>query len=226
MTTNCIDSRASSVAAFWSQAELAEHLTCDQGHWRIVRESLAISVVGSVLFGCALGAYALSAPQLIVSAIKVPLLLLGTTILCFPAFWILQSGRDGRPLTLVRSATVQALALATTGAIWGALALPLLFLVTSTAQYGLAQVLALAVGGVGGLVGMGRFLGAYRSACAVEGTKVRKAPLALYSVLFATVGMQLAWVLRPFIGDPGQPFETFRHLGGNMFSHILGLLGS
>jgi len=218
-----IDSTAPACSPFWSQLELAAYLDKDRGHWRLVRANLLLSIAGSALFGMALGAYGLSAPQILISTIKVPLLLLGTTVLCFPTFWVLQSGRECRPLTLARSASVQSLALATTGVIWGALAPPLLFLVVSTSHYRLTQFLALTVGGVGGLLGLMRFLRAYTSACAVEGIEVRFKSLVLFFVLFATVGAQLAWVLRPFIGDPGQPFELFRRLGGNMFTHILGL---
>jgi hypothetical protein len=48
--------------------------------------------------------------------------------------------------------------------------------------------------------------------------------LAVYLSLFAAVGGQLAWVLRPFIGDPGQPFALFREAGGSMLGHIIDLL--
>lgn len=41
-----------------------------------------------------------------------------------------------------------------------------------------------------------------------------------WMVLFALVGAQMAWVLRPFIGDPGQPFTFFRPRGSNFFISV------
>jgi hypothetical protein len=47
--------------------------------------------------------------------------------------------------------------------------------------------------------------------------------------IFAVVGMQMAWVLRPLIGDPSQPFTWFRPRESNFFQSVLqtlaGLLG-
>lgn len=51
----------------------------------------------------------------------------------------------------------------------------------------------------------------------------------IWMIVFGLVGMQMAWVLRPFIGHPNQRFEWFRQQGGNFFesvySHIQHLVG-
>jgi len=39
-------------------------------------------------------------------------------------------------------------------------------------------------------------------------------------VIFALVGAQMSWVLRPFIGDPAQPFEWFRQRQSNFFEAL------
>lgn len=45
-------------------------------------------------------------------------------------------------------------------------------------------------------------------------------------VLFGLVGAQMAWVLRPFIGTPDQPFSWFRPRQSNFFEAILHALTS
>jgi hypothetical protein len=40
-------------------------------------------------------------------------------------------------------------------------------------------------------------------------------------VVFAVVGAQMGWVLRPFIGNPGEPFEWFRARESNFFEAVL-----
>jgi hypothetical protein len=47
----------------------------------------------------------------------------------------------------------------------------------------------------------------------------------LWIALYAFVGSQMAWTLRPFVGAPGLPFELFRQLGGNFYANILASIG-
>ena len=42
----------------------------------------------------------------------------------------------------------------------------------------------------------------------------------LWLLLFALVGAQMGWVLRPFIGNPNLPFTLFRHRESNFFEAI------
>ena len=39
-------------------------------------------------------------------------------------------------------------------------------------------------------------------------------------IVFALVGAQMSWVLRPFIGDPDSPFAWFRPRGSNFFTAV------
>ncbi|MFY1673526.1 hypothetical protein ACN27G_26780 [Plantactinospora sp. WMMB334] len=50
--------------------------------------------------------------------------------------------------------------------------------------------------------------------------------LYIWILLFGFVGTQLAWTLRPFFGDPNQPFSIFRSIDGNFYAEILRSLGS
>ena len=38
--------------------------------------------------------------------------------------------------------------------------------------------------------------------------------------MFALVGAQMSWVLRPFIGSRGTPFQWFRPRGSNFFEAV------
>ncbi|MEX0655728.1 MAG: hypothetical protein WD534_08680 [Phycisphaeraceae bacterium] len=44
-----------------------------------------------------------------------------------------------------------------------------------------------------------------------------RAVFRIWVVVFALIGAQMSWVLRPFIGNPGQPFTWFRAREGNFF---------
>jgi hypothetical protein len=183
-------------------------------------QALMCSLGGAALFGIALGSFGGSGMQMLSAGLKAPMLLLGTTALCLPAFHVMQLTRSPRPLPLARALSVQAHALAATGLWWGALSLPLLFLASTVQHYRLAQGLALAVGAVGGLVGLMRFR---ERLVAVSGPGSRRM-LTGWFVLYAVVGAQLSWFLRPFLGAPGQPFELVRGLRSNFFAFAVGPL--
>lgn len=48
----------------------------------------------------------------------------------------------------------------------------------------------------------------------------------IWTTVFALVGAQMSWVLRPFIGNPGQAFEWFRERESNFFLAVFRTLGS
>jgi hypothetical protein len=47
-----------------------------------------------------------------------------------------------------------------------------------------------------------------------------KTVFACWVVIFGLVGAQMSWILRPFIGSPGSPFEIFRPRGSNFFEAV------
>ncbi len=51
------------------------------------------------------------------------------------------------------------------------------------------------------------------------GNHVRKV-FACWVVVFGLVGAQMAWLLRPFVGDPSRPFEWFRERDSNFFEAV------
>ena len=63
------------------------------------------------------------------------------------------------------------------------------------------------------------------SAVGKEGGGTRRNVVRFWTLLYAFVGSQMAWTLRPFIGAPSMKFELFRQLGGNFYSNVLVSLG-
>jgi hypothetical protein len=49
-----------------------------------------------------------------------------------------------------------------------------------------------------------------------------KTVFRIWVIVFGLVGCQMAWVLRPFIGHPGEPFTWFRHPHSNFFQAVAG----
>ncbi len=55
-------------------------------------------------------------------------------------------------------------------------------------------------------------------------TRKARSLFRAWVLVFALVGAQMSWVLRPFIGDPNAPFEIFRHRQGNFFLAVISSL--
>lgn len=56
-------------------------------------------------------------------------------------------------------------------------------------------------------------------------TRKARSLFRAWVLVFALVGAQMSWVLRPFIGDPAAPFEIFRHREGNFFLAVISAMG-
>ncbi len=50
--------------------------------------------------------------------------------------------------------------------------------------------------------------------------KKAKSVFRIWIIVFALVGAQMSWVLRPFIGSPDKPFTFFREQEGNFFIRV------
>jgi hypothetical protein len=188
---------------------------------RAALQSLFLALAGSALFGLWTGLYAMTAPQFLASLLKAPLLLVGTTAICFPSFFVVQYVLAPRALSLRSAALLQASTLAIIASTWVVVALPCSLFIASAQNYAATKLLVTLVAGFGGIIGLGWFVRGFRGASSAEGQPGRVMFLLPYCVLFALVGTQLAWSLRPFLGSPSQEFTLFRTLGGNLFESLL-----
>ena len=183
--------------------------------------ALSILLALSALYGAAAGAYAGPA-QAVSSALKLPLLFLGTLAICFPGFFVIQVLLGSR----LRLAQVLALVLGalSLSAILLAAVVPItaFFLFTGANYYFLTLLHVLIVLGAG-LVGMAVLHDGLAFACEKRGVYPKKAMtiMKVWAILFAFVGIQLAWNLQPFVGDRGLSFKLFRHNEGNFYTAVV-----
>ena len=96
------------------------------------------------------------------------------------------------------------------------------FLFTGANYYFLTLLHVLIVLGAG-LLGMAVLHDSLAFACEKRGIYPKKAMtiMKVWAVLFAFVGIQMAWNLQPFVGDRGRPFQLFRHKEGNFYTAVV-----
>lgn len=172
-------------------------------------------------FGAVAGAY--SGPAQALSAgIKLPFLFFATFVICFPAFYVVQV-LVGSRLRLKQVVVLVGGALALTSILLAALVPITVFFLITGANYYFQHLLNIAIAGVAGLFGMYALHDGLSVVCEKRGVYPRKALTIMraWALLFAFVGIQLAWNLRPFLGDKNQPFRVFGEYQGNFYAAII-----
>ena len=228
-------------SGFWRQVdymlqhpeEISESLRRDDQTWKIIRIMFIIAVAMSATYGAVMGATNLlqgsdlsglaKFVMITVSAVKVPVLFLLTlVIVVFPIY--VSSAFVGTRFTFAQIAGYMVTACCVTSVALASMAsVSFFFALTSTSYHfiKLLHVLVFAYAGVTGLTYLGRALD---EAATLQG---KHAPFGLRIVwlaLYSFVGTQLAWVLRPFIGNPDKPFELFRPRSGNFYESVFNSL--
>ncbi|MBC8108566.1 MAG: hypothetical protein H7Z14_18415 [Anaerolineae bacterium] len=170
---------------------------------RSARTALACALI----YGAAMGCSDARPIQILYSAIKLPLLLSVTFVFCLPSFFVINTVVGVRQdfLRVLRAL------LASQASITVALCsfAPLtLFWYLSTGNHELHilfNVIAFGVASVAGQVVLRRHYAPLTASAPVH-TKLLK----LWLIVFSFVGIQAAWVLRPFIGDPTRGTQFMR----------------
>lgn len=160
--------------------------------------------------------------QVVYSGTKVPLLLLVTFAVSLPSFFVLNTlfglrddfGPAVRALLATQAGlTVILAALAPFTALWYA----------SSADYREATAFNGLMFAVATISAQGLLRHYYRPL--IERHARHRWLLRTWLVVYAFVGIQMAWVLRPFIGDPQQPLQFFRdEAWGNAYVVVAQLL--
>lgn len=186
----------------------------------------AMIVAFTPVYGALMGSYQLDEPerllQVAYSSIKAPLLLGVTTLLCLPGFFVLNTVlglrddfRDALQAILAGQAGL-AIALASLGPFTR-------FWYFTTEDYRAALLFNAFMFTIATAAGQLVMLRYYR--VLIRRNSRHWLMLALWVVLYAFVGIQMGWILRPFVGSPGMPVSFFReHAFTNAYVVVVELL--
>lgn len=214
---------------------LAGRITIPTG--TLVRASFLLGAA----YGAFMGMFAVlrdshpSWEQWAATAVKVPLLFLATLVVTFPSLYVFSALANSRlqaaeTLRLLLAAiTVNLALLASFGPVTA-------FFTLSTESYPFLVVLNVAFFAVSGFVGLfflRRVLatvftagedaaeGAPPSPTRRQDARAGQSVFRVWIFVYGVVGAQMAWILRPFIGTPTDPFTFFRERDSNFFAGVL-----
>ena len=191
-----------------------------------MRSMLISSIAFFALYGAVMGSTH-SLWQVLSSAVKLPLLFLATLMVCSPTLYFFNL-IFGSNQSLSQNFALILSAITVTAVLLLSFAPVVLFFLLTTSHYQFFKLLNVGVFTVAGVVGV-LFLSqgmVIVSASGREGADTRRIVLWLWVLLYAFVGSQMAWTLRPFIGTPSiMEFELFRQLGGNFYADVFASIG-
>lgn len=170
--------------------------------------------------------------QLLAGMVKLPALFLLTLLVTFPSLYVFNA-LVGTRLTFTAVLRLLIAAIVVNLAVAASLGTILAFFTLSTTSYHFMIVLNVVLLAIAGAVGLGFLLQTLKRLTPVNDAS---APLNsddpkpqneaantifyVWIVIYALVGMQMGWLLRPFIGLPGSKFEWFRDREGNFFQGL------
>jgi hypothetical protein len=175
-----------------------------------LRDLLLLIVTAGACYGACMGTFAYEPVRsmlMLYSAMKIPILIVLTTLVCLPAFFVLNTAagvRDdfGKALRAVLSAQG-----AFTVTLAG-LAPVVMFIYTTGVNHRFALLTNGAIFLGATIVAQVVLWARYRRLIAAN--RVHVAMMASWMLLYGFVAVQMAWMLRPFVGDPAKPVTFLR----------------
>lgn len=205
---------------------------------KIEQKIIALLVSSSIFFavyGLIIGA-SNSWLQSASSAIKLPALYLITLVICLPTLYFFDI-LMGSSLQFAQYLALMLTTVSVISVLLFAFAPVTLFFLISIRDYNFFLFINLVIFSITGLVGVSLFYQAMQTVVRPAVLKVRDADprdpepshqdmrqrlLKGWLVLYALVGSQLGWTLRPFFGAPDQAFQLFRpEIEGNFYQQVI-----
>ncbi|MFN0132666.1 MAG: hypothetical protein ACKVW3_09085 [Phycisphaerales bacterium] len=174
------------------------------------RDLCLLLVASAALYGLCMGAFRLSpdrAVLLVYVAVKVPILIALTTILCLPGYFVLNSVLGLRRDLGIALRAILAGQAALTASL-ASLAPITLFVYACGVSHRHALLFNAAMFTIATALGQIILLRRYRPL--VRANQRHRFMLWTWVTLYAFVGIQLGWMLRPFVGSPNMPVRFLR----------------
>lgn len=187
----------------------------------LILEQLLVICVLTFLYGIVMGSYH-SFLQSLMAGLKVTFLFLGTIAICFPSFFVIQQVL-GSKMSIRQMIIIVLSGFVLTSAIALSFSPIIILFQITGGNYHFLQLLHVAVFSFAGIFGMRLMIEALKTACEKKSIypRIGVAVFRIWIIIFAFVGIQLAWNLRPFLCEKDEEFKIFRKYEGNFYTAIV-----
>jgi hypothetical protein len=158
--------------------------------------------------------------MILITGIKVPVLYLLTLLIVFPPVYVLNAFVGAR-LAFRQMVTLLLSSVAITVTVLSSMATVAFFFSLTSRSYDFIKLLHVLFFVYAGLAGLAYLTKTVKSISLINKRPTPRWLFVFWLFLYMFVGTQLAWVLRPFVGWPGQEFRVFRPRSGNFYESVI-----
>lgn len=211
--------------AFQNSDDYFEMLSDRRNSQKFILQQLMFILLFTFLYGIIMGSYN-GWLQSIVTGIKVPVLILISLLVCFPALYVIQS-MIGSTMTIYQMANIifsGFFVFSTIALSFGPIVI--FFMITSD-SYSFLKLLHVAIFTFSGIFAVKTIINGLKFSCERKNLYPKRGMtiFRIWVFILAFVSSQLAWNLRPFVGSRELPFELFREREGNFFIAVINSVG-
>lgn len=199
----------------------------DTGYSRkYVLKQILVIFLFSFLYGIVMGSYN-GFLQSMVTGIKIPCLIFLSIFLCFPALFVIQY-MIGSTMTLYQMANIILSGFIVFSTIAMSFAPIVVFFMVTANNYAFLKLLHVAIFTFSGIFAIKTIINGLKYSCEKKNIypKLGMTIFKIWIFIFAFVSSQLAWNLRPFVGDRKLKFEFFRARESNFYVAVIQSVGN
>ena len=187
---------------------------------KLIINQVLIICAFTFIYGVVMGSYH-SVIQSVVAGVKVLVLFICTLIICFPSFFVIQQVL-GSKMNFRQMIVIVLSGFVLTSSIAISFSPIVIFFQITGDNYHFLQLLHVAIFLFSGFFGMRLMVDALKFACDKKSIypQIGVSVFRIWIIIFAFVGIQLAWNLRPFLSDKNEDFKMFRKYEGNFYTAI------
>jgi hypothetical protein len=186
----------------------------------VIKQILFI-LLFSFIYGLVMGGYN-GVQQSLVTGVKIPCLIFLSLLICFPALFVIQY-MIGSTMTINQMTNIILSGFIVFTTIALSFAPIVLFFMVTSDNYAFIKLLHVSIFTFSGIFAVKTIITGLTFSCEKKniypklGMKIFK----IWVVILAFVSSQLAWNLRPFVGDRTLAFELFRPRQGNFYVAVI-----
>src|SRR5664280_3644089 len=206
---------------FQHSEEYFEMLSDNTFSRKYVFKQMLFILLFTFIYGIVMGSYN-GFMQSMVTGIKIPCLIFLSLMICFPALFVIQY-MIGSTMTIYQIANIMLSGFFVFSTISLSFAPIVIFFMITSDNYAFLKLLHVAIFTFSGIFAVRTIIGGLTFSCEKKniypklGMKIFK----IWVVILAFVSSQLAWNLRPFVGERKLPFEWFRARESNFYVAVI-----
>jgi hypothetical protein len=206
---------------FQHSDEFFEMLSDPDSSRKVVIKQVGITLLFSLIYGIVMGSYN-GVIQSLVTGLKMPCLIFLSLIICFPALFVIQY-MIGSKMSFVQMSSILFSGFTVFCTIIVSFAPIIVFFMITSENYSFLKLLHVAIFVFSGFFAVKTIINGLAFSCEKKNIypKQGMTVFIFWIFIFAFVSSQLAWNLRPFVGNRDMPFELFRYRQSNFYMEVI-----